>query len=137
MKEWLVDTNVLLDVLGADTTFGERSRMVLLQCAQEGVLIINPIVLAEVSALLGSLEELETLLPESLFRRDPIPAAASFLAGQAFKRYKQRGGTKGRMLADFLIGAHAAVAGFGLMTRDEGYGAYFAVELLNPAKPAG
>ena len=104
------------------------------QCAQEGVLIVNPVVMAEVSALMDSLEELEELLPATLFRRDPIPLEASFLAGRAYRHYKQRGGAKGRMLADFLIGAHAAVAGFGLISRDEGYGAYFRLAVLDPAR---
>lgn len=134
MTEWLVDTNVLLDVIGADETFGEASKQVLGQCAEEGVLIINPVIIAEVSALLDSLEELDALLPKTLFRRDPIPLEAAFLAGQAYRRYKQRGGAKGRMLADFLIGAHAAVAGFGLISRDQGYGSHFKLEILDPAR---
>lgn len=135
MRAWLVDTNVLLDVIGADATFGERSARTLATCAQAGVLVVNPVVLAEVSALLGSLEELNKLVPAALFRRDDIPVEASFLAGQAYARYKRRGGQKGRMLADFLIGAHAAVAGFGLISRDEGYRNVFNLEPLNPAAP--
>lgn len=132
---WLVDTNVVLDVWGADATFGRRSAQVLSQCAGEGVLVVNPVVRAELSSASGSLDE---LLPPTLFRRDPIPVEASFLAGRAFSTYtfstyKRRGGAKGRMLADFLIGAHAAVAGFGLISRDEGYTSYFRLELLNPA----
>ncbi|MBS3934203.1 MAG: type II toxin-antitoxin system VapC family toxin [Truepera sp.] len=134
MRQWLVDTNVLLDVIGADTVFGERSKAVLSRCAEQGVLVVNPVILAEVAALLDSLEELEALLPEALFRRDPIPLAASFLAGQAYRRYKRQGGAKSRMLADFLIGAHAAVTGLDLISRDEGYSAYFTLTVLNPAR---
>ncbi len=135
---WLVDTNVVLDVWGADATFGRRSAQVLSQCAGEGVLVVNPVVIAELSSASGSLDELDELLPPTLFRRDPIPVEASFLAGRAFSTYtfstyKRRGGAKGRMLADFLIGAHAAVAGFGLISCDEGYTSYFRLELLNPA----
>ena len=133
MKSWLVDTNIILDVIGADATFGERSAKVLSTCAQTGVLVVNPVVLAEVSATLASLEELNELVPLTLFRRDPIPSEASFLAGRAFYAYKRRGGLKKRMLADFLIGAHAAVSGFGLVSRDEGYRSLFKLELLNPA----
>ena len=59
---------------------------------------------------------------------------ASFLAGQAFRRYRKNKGQKQRVLADFLIGAHAAVAGFGLISRDAGYLKYFKLELLNPAE---
>ena len=135
MKTWLVDTNVLLDVLGADATFGEHSARTLSACAQTGVLVVNAVILAEVSALLESLEELGDLVPPSLFRQDEIPLGASFLAGQAYAGYKRRGGQKPRMLADFLIGAHAAVTGFGLISRDRGYSKVFDLELLDPAQP--
>jgi predicted nucleic acid-binding protein len=135
MKEWLVDTNVLLDVLGADPHFGERSKAALVACATTGTLVINPVIFAEVGVMIDSLEELNVLLPETLFRRDSLPWEAAFLAGRAFRRYKQAGGGKPRMLADFLIGAHAAVAGFTLLSRDRGYLHYFNVELLDPSNP--
>jgi len=133
VRSWLVDTNVILDVLGADATFGESSAKTLSDCAQTGVLVVNSVILAEVSATLDSLEELNELMPSALFRRDAIPLEASFLAGRAFYAYKHRGGQKGRVLADFLIGAHAATAEFGLLSRDEGYKTFFKLELLNPA----
>ena len=133
MKEWLVDTNVLLDVIGADPTFGEQSKRVLCDCADTGVLVINPIVYAEVGAWADTLEELDELLPESIFRRDPIPWESAFLAGRAFARYKLSGGAKQRVLPDFLIGAHAAVAGFGLITRDRDIGKHFHIEILDPS----
>ncbi len=132
MKTWLIDTNIILDVLGADVTFGERSARTLSECTQKGVLVVNSVVLAEVSATLALLDELEELLPATLFRRDPIPLEASFLAGRAFYAHKRRGGAKGRMLADFLIGAHAATAGYGLVSRDKGYESLFRLELLDP-----
>jgi predicted nucleic acid-binding protein len=75
-------------------------------CATTGVLVINPVIFAEVAVMIDSLEELNVLLPETLFRRDPLPWEAAFLAGRAFRRYKQAGGGKRRMLADFFIGAH-------------------------------
>ena len=125
MKEWLVDTNVLLDVLGADGRFGVPSKNVLSECAEAGVLVINQVVFSEVGAWMDSLEELESLLPDELFRSDALPWEAAYLAGQAFARYKRAGGRKMRILADFLIGAHAAVAGLELITRDGGMGRYF------------
>lgn len=134
MRQFLVDTNVLIDVIGADEEFGERSRSALELCAEEGVLVINPVVLAEVSAVMSSLEELDQLLPMNLIRRDPLPWEAAFLAGQALARYKRRSGTKERGLADFLIGAHAAVEGFVLITRDAGYTSYFDLQLLDPVE---
>lgn len=108
MKQWLVDTNVIL--------------------------VINPVIFAEVSACIESLEELDNLLPEELFRRDHLPWEAIFLAGRAFAGYKKGGGQKKRMLADFLIGAHAAVHEFGLITRDSGIAKYFAIHVRNPGR---
>lgn len=133
MTEWLVDTNVLIDVLHDDPVFAEASTKTLETCAEKGVLVINPIIYAEVGAICDSLEELNSLLPVTLFRRDELIWEASFLAGQAFRRYRKNKGQKKRVLADFLIGAHASVAGFGFISRDEGYKKYFKLELLNPA----
>lgn len=133
MNEYLVDTNVLLDVIGADPVFGLRSRALLERLAENGVLVINPIIYAEVGAFAGSLEELDALLPESLFRRDALPWEAGFLAGQAFRRYRRNGGRKGRVLADFLIGAHAASAAHTLVSRDRGHVRHFKLSLLGPA----
>ncbi|MEX2569765.1 MAG: type II toxin-antitoxin system VapC family toxin [Gemmatimonadota bacterium] len=135
MKQWLVDTNVLLDVIGGDEVHGTASRFALERCAEAGVLVINPIIYSEVSTFIESLEELDELLPADLFRRDPIPWPACFLAGKAHYRYRRSGGDGKRMLADFLIGAHAAVEGMGLITRDGGYARYFELELLNPTPP--
>jgi hypothetical protein len=86
---------------------------------------------------LQSLEELNALLPEELFRRDPLPWEGAFLAGQAFTRYKRAGGEKRRILADFMIGAHAALAGFALISRDSGIGRYFDIQILNPGEFPG
>lgn len=130
--EWLVDTNVLIDVLHDDPQFAESSAQALERCAETGILVINPVIYGEVGAICDSLEELDSLLPETLFRRDDLIWEATFLAGQAFRRYRKNKGQKKRVLADFLIGAHASVAGFGLISRDTGYEKYFKVELLNP-----
>lgn len=136
MSEYLIDTNVLLDVIGADEQFGERSRLLLEQLSEQGVLIINPVIYAEVGAMCDSLEELNELLPESLFRHDVIPWEAHFLAGQAFRRYRHNKGQQKRVLADFLIAAHAAYSGYTLVSRDSGHKRYFNMELLNPAVQA-
>ena len=131
--EWLVDTNVLIDIIHDDPVFAEASIQALEECAAEGVLIINPVVYAEVGAICDSLEELDSLLSVETFRRDEMIWEASFLAGQAFRRYRKNKGQKKRVLADFLIGAHASVASFGLVTRDSDYAKYFKLDLLNPA----
>ncbi len=77
---------------------------------------------------------MEAAFPSSDFRRSAIPWAASFLAGKAFTSYRRRQGTKKSTLPDFFIGAHAAVAGLGLLTRDaRRYHTYFpTVELMAP-----
>jgi predicted nucleic acid-binding protein len=136
MREWLVDTNVILDVLGADPEFGDRSRRALSQAAEQGALVVNPLIFAEVGAYVESLEELDQLLPGDVFRRDALPWEAAFLAGRALAVYRSAGGTRDRVLADFMIGAHAVVAGFGLISRDRGYERYFRVEVLDPGRPS-
>lgn len=137
MKEYLVDTNVLLDVIGADPRFGPAAKDCLTRCSAEGVLVINPVIYAEVGALVETIEELDELLPVGLFRRDSLPWTAAYLAGRAFYRYRTRGGARSRVLVDFLIGAHAAAAGMTLMTRDRGYGSYFKLQIEDPTETKG
>jgi predicted nucleic acid-binding protein len=98
------------------------------------LLVINAIIYAEVSIGFQRIEDLEVAVPSSLFRRDPLPFEAAFLAGKAFLQYRRRGGRRATPLPDFYIGAHAAVAGFRLLTRDaRRYQTYFPnLELLSP-----
>ena len=133
MKTWLVDTNVIIDVWHADPVYGPTSLAALETLTVEGELAINPVIYAELAACVEQKERLDELVPADLFRREAIPDEAAFLAGRAFRRYKERGGAKPRMLADFLIGAHATVQGYGLVTRDRGYGRYFQVEFYDPS----
>jgi len=122
----LVDSNVLLDVARSDPTWGEWSSNALARAADESVLIINPIVFAEVSVGYDRVEDLEDALPAGLYRRDPLPYEAAFLAGRSFLAYRRRGGRRVTPLPDFYIGAHAAVAGHQLLTRDpRRYRTYF------------
>ena len=89
-------------------------------------LVINPIIYAEVSIRYSRIEDLEAALPRTLLDREAIPYEAAFLAGKCFLAYRQRGGTKRSPLPDFFIGAHAAVAGYRLLTRDAArYRSYF------------
>jgi predicted nucleic acid-binding protein len=130
----LVDSNVLIDVLTADATWGERSATALSRLADEAVLVINPVIYAELAVGFPTVEGLDDALPTDLLRRDAIPYAAAFLAGKAFQLYRRRGGPRRSPLPDFFIGAHAAVAGYQLLTRDPGrYRTYFPrLELLSP-----
>jgi len=88
------------------------------RAADESVLVINPIVFAEVSVGFDRVEDLEEALPHELYRRDPLPYEAAFLTGRCFLAYRRRGGRRVTPLPDFYIGAHAAVAGHNLLTRD-------------------
>jgi predicted nucleic acid-binding protein len=97
-------------------------------------LIINPVIYAEVSVGFKRIEELEEALSPEIFLRKPIPWEAAFLAGKCFIRYRKLGGTKHSPLPDFFIGAHAAVAGLTLLTRDAArYRTYFpSLTLITP-----
>jgi predicted nucleic acid-binding protein len=134
MNTYLVDTNVLLDVIGADAQFGPGSKDCLARCAGAGVLVINPVIYAEVGATIDTIEELDELLPKTLFRRNPLPWEAAYLAGRAFRHYRARGGDRSRVLADFLIGAHAATEAMTLITRDRGYAKHFQVAIEDPTE---
>jgi predicted nucleic acid-binding protein len=134
MATTLVDSNVLLDVATEDPTWSNWSSRSLEEAANESQLAINALIYAEVSISFSRIEELELAIPSTLFRREPIPYEAAFLAGKAFLRYRRRGGAKTAPLPDFVIGAHAAVAGFRILTRDaKRYRSYFpTVEILAP-----
>jgi predicted nucleic acid-binding protein len=125
---------VLLDVLTEDPRWLAWSEDALARCADESVLAINPIIYAEVSIRFDRIEDLETWLPESDFRRVPLPWEAAFLAGKCFVKYRQRRGSRTSPLPDFYIGAHAAVHGMTLLTRDaRRYRTYFpGVEIVAP-----
>lgn len=126
MSEALVDSNVLLDLLTEDPLWFDWSSSALEAEAERSVLVIDPIIYAEVSIRFERIEDLDDALPSSMFRRDELPWGAAFLAGKCFVRYRRRGGSRQSPLPDFYIGAHAAVAGMALLTRDSSrYRAYF------------
>lgn len=114
----LVDANVILDVASDDAAWGDWSASMLTYVAQKGRLVINPLIYAEVSCGYDRIEDLDAAMPPDYYVREPLPWAAAFLAGKAFVRYRRRGGTRRTPLPDFYIGAHAAVAGYTLLTRD-------------------
>ncbi|MCU0837183.1 MAG: type II toxin-antitoxin system VapC family toxin [Rhodospirillales bacterium] len=117
MTAILVDSNVILDVATADPVWAGWSAEALADAAEASILVINPLIYAEVSIGYKRIEDLEAALAGS-FRRDPLPWEAAFLAGKCFLAYRRRGGDKRAPLPDFYIGAHAAIAGFRLLTRD-------------------
>ena len=134
MTSVLVDSNVLLDIATNDPTWSDWSAATLERLGDEAVLVINALVYAEVSIGFPTIERLEAALPTDLFRRERLPYEAAFLAGKCFLEYRRSGGTKRAPLPDFYIGAHAAVAGYRLLTRDAArYRTYFPrLEVIAP-----
>jgi predicted nucleic acid-binding protein len=130
----LVDSNVLIDILSHDPVWADWSDAAVQRIGAAGPLVINEVIYAEVSARYSSIEILERELPADYFQREHTPWPAAFLAGKAFVEYKRRGGRRRSPLPDFFIGAHAAVAGLRLLTRDPTrYRSYFpTLELIAP-----
>ena len=114
----LVDSNVILDIVTEDKKWFPWASQTLANYAETHTLVINPIIYAEVSVGFDRIEDLEEVLPSAFFRRDPIPWEAAFLAARCFLAYRRRRGKKSSTLPDFFIGAHAAVVGIPLLTRD-------------------
>jgi predicted nucleic acid-binding protein len=129
----LVDSHVILDLATVDSAWAEWPAA-LARLVSETVLVINPLIYAEISVRHESVEELEAALPIDAFRRDVLPYEAAFLAGKCFLDYPRRGGRRRSPLPDFYIGAHAAVCGYRLLTRDPArYRTYFpTVQLIAP-----
>jgi predicted nucleic acid-binding protein len=130
----LVDTNVLVDVLEDDPQWADWSIQQLRAQSKIHALAINSIVYAELSLTFARVEDLDAALDDMGLTVLDIPRPALFLAGKAFIKYRQAGGSKNNVLPDFLIGAHAAVAGLDLLTRDvQRYKTYFpSVTLISP-----
>lgn len=131
----LVDSNVLIDVIEGGRAWSQRSESALERVGAAGPVVINPVIYAEVSVRYEDTDELDLDLPLDLFQREQLPWPAAFLAGKAFAEYRQRGGRRRSPLPDFFIGAHAAVTGMKLLTRDDSrYRTYFpTVEVIVPA----
>lgn len=133
----LVDSNVLIDVLEKRLAWSQRSALALEAAIDAGPVVINQVIYAEVSVRYADTDELDLDLSRDIYQREQIPWPAAFLAGKAFQIYRTRGGVRRSPLPDFFIGAHAAVAGLRLLTRDTArYRSYFpTVELISPAEP--
>jgi predicted nucleic acid-binding protein len=134
MTELMVDSNVLIDIFNKDSVWFDWSSSTIERYAEQVRFTINPIIYAEISASFKKIEELEDALPESYFTKEPIPWEAAFLAAKVFIQYRKNGGKKDSNLPDFLIGAHAAVRGIPLITRDtKHYKTYYPhIELISP-----
>jgi predicted nucleic acid-binding protein len=131
-----VDTSVLVDVFGADAQFGSRSREALERCILSGSLVACEVVWAEVSAYFPSPEAAMQALDGLGVVYVPMDREAGLAAGVAWRGYRQRGGPRTRVVADFLVGAHALIHADRLLTRDGRFQrSYFsALTVLDPAE---
>jgi predicted nucleic acid-binding protein len=130
----LIDSCVLLDVITGDENWADWSAARIAAAIDEGRAVINPIIYAEVSVGYETVEELDDLLQAADYEREPLPYLAGFAAGKAFLRYRRGGGQKRSPMPDFYIGAHAAIAGYRLLTRDVSrYRTYFpTIDIIAP-----
>jgi predicted nucleic acid-binding protein len=130
----LVDSCVLLDVITGDERWADWSAKRITAAMDSGRVVINPLIYAEISVGYDTVEELDDLLPAGDYEREPLPYTAGFAAGKAFLQYRRAGGDERSPLPDFYIGAHAAVAGYQLLTRDAvQYRTYFpSVSIIAP-----
>lgn len=130
----LVDANVILDVMTGDSRWLEWSAAHLAEAADAGPLVINQVIYGEIAHRFSRVEELDAALAPTRFIRGNLPWPAAFAAAAAQRTYRQRGGRRAAILPDFLVGAHAAVMGLRLLTRDAArYRTYFpALEVVAP-----
>jgi hypothetical protein len=130
----IADTSVLLDVVRDNPVWGLRAREALDAASAIDEIVINDVIYAELSVRYSTIEEFEKVLVAVPLKHRPIPKQALFLAAKAFQLHRRRRGTKTGVLSDFFIGAHAAVEGAALLTRDPGHvRSYFpTVRLVSP-----
>ena len=116
-----IDTNVLLDILVPNEEFYEVSAAALQECASAGALVICDLVYAELCIHFADQRECDAFLEANEIRVQPLTREAHFLASQAWRTYRRQGGKRTRILADFLIGAHAQEQATRLLSRDRGF----------------
>ena len=123
---YLVDSNVIIDVVTEDPQFFDWSSAALGEAVDTGLIFVNPIIFAEVSVGFVRAEDARRCVDGLDFQYADLPWDAAFLAGKAFASYRRQGGTRRSPLPDFYIGAHAAVSDMTLLTRDAArYRTYF------------
>ena len=131
-----VDTNVLLDILVPNEQFYEASANALQEAASEGSVVISDIVYAELCIHFETQREFDQFLENSEIRVQALTREAHFLASRAWRAYRQQGGKRTRILADFLIGAHAQKQATRLLSRDRGFyhKLFPSLELIDPTE---
>ena len=131
-----IDSNVLFDVFLPDPAFEKRSREAIEKCAHDGGLVISEPVYAELAAWFPSQSALDAVLEALEIVVEPVARGGAFAAGRAWKKYRQGGGSRNRIMTDFLIGGHAQAEAHQLLSRDRGfYKSYFAsLKIIDPSK---
>ncbi len=131
-----VDTNILLDILGAGEPFGPPSMSAMRRCIAEGAVVACDVVWAETVAWFSSLAAFEEAMTQMRVRFEPVVPAAAAAAGTAWREYRATGGPRRRLVADFIVGAHAMVVADRLLTRDRGFFRRYFTELrvLDPSR---
>lgn len=130
-----IDTNIFLDILVPSEEFCDASAQALEDAANSGSLVICDLVYAELCVHFAAQRECDGFLESSQVRVEPLRREAHFLASRVWRRYRQQGGQRTRILADFLIGAHAQTQATRLLSRDRGFykKLFPALELIDPA----
>lgn len=134
MATILVDSSVLLDLATDNKQWGDWSGRQLWEARENSDIVINALIYAEVSAAFSGIERVDQFLTDVDVRREDVPWAAAYVAGQTFRSYRQSGGTRIAPLPDFFIAAHAALCGYALLSRDAGFfrNYYPALKLIHP-----
>ena len=137
MTTTAVDTNVLLDVLAANPLYVEASSRALLKARHAGALVVSEVVYAELAAAFrGDHQRLQQFLGDMALRLLPSPPEVLSDAGKSWRAYRDAGGSRTRILSDFLIGAHARAKADRLLTRDRGFFRrwFQSLEVLDPSR---
>lgn len=134
MTTTLVDSNVVIDVLDPTSSWMEWASRKLTEARLEGQLVFNIVIAAEIAYAFVSKDQYDAVFPSDIWTFEAVPFEAGRIAGWAHRQYRMRGGPRERTLPDFLIGAHAEIAGHRLLTRDAGrYRTYFpALDIIAP-----